>query len=245
MPDVSAVLIASAAGLGAFHTLVGVDHFLPFVLIAKARDWSVRKTLGVTAACGIAHVLSSVLLGTVGIALGMAADRMALWEGYRGDLAGWLLIAFGTVYAVWGFRHGRDKAHRHAHVHQDGTVHSHAHDHRHPGGERIVHAVHNHSAAKPSHLPTTGALFVIFALGPCEALIPLLIGPAFERQYATIALVMLAFGVATLGIMLTMVALGIRAAHALPKLQGLERYAHGLAGIGIAFSGLSVRWLGI
>ena len=99
MPDVSAVLIASAAGLGAFHTLVGVDHFLPFVLIAKARDWSVRKTLGVTAACGIAHVLSSVLLGTVGIALGMAADRMAARPLRRR-----LVARFGTA------RSRRDRA---------------------------------------------------------------------------------------------------------------------------------------
>ena len=44
MIDVT-VLITTAAYLAFLHTLVGVDHSLPFVVLGKARGWSLRRTL--------------------------------------------------------------------------------------------------------------------------------------------------------------------------------------------------------
>ena len=37
------VLLISAASIGFFHTLFGPDHYLPFIVMGKARKWSVKK----------------------------------------------------------------------------------------------------------------------------------------------------------------------------------------------------------
>ena len=58
-------LIATALWLGFFHTLVGPDHYLPFVALQRARDWSMTRTLVIAAACGIGHVASSILVGGI------------------------------------------------------------------------------------------------------------------------------------------------------------------------------------
>ena len=70
MPEELAVLSVTAASIALIHTLLGPDHYLPFIVMARARRWSMRKTACVTLLCGAGHVLSSVLLGGVGIAAG-------------------------------------------------------------------------------------------------------------------------------------------------------------------------------
>ena len=71
----SALNIA-AASIGFFHTLLGPDHYLPFVMISWARKWSGFKTMIVTFLCGIGHVGSSVVLGLAGVALGIAVNKL-------------------------------------------------------------------------------------------------------------------------------------------------------------------------
>lgn len=98
MPEEYAVLIVIAASIGFLHTLLGPDHYLPFIVMARARQWSLLKTAWITFMCGLGHVASSVLLGIVGIALGIAVSKLEGIESFRGDLAVWALIAFGLVY---------------------------------------------------------------------------------------------------------------------------------------------------
>ena len=125
-----AVLVGTAAAIGFVHTALGPDHYLPFIAISKARGWTARKTLLVTAACGVGHVLSSVVLGFVGIGLGVALFRLEAIESFRGDAAAWLLIAFGFTYLVWGLHKAfRGKQHEHEHSHADGLIHAHSHEH--------------------------------------------------------------------------------------------------------------------
>jgi len=63
------ILMISAASTGFLHTLLGPDHYLPFIVMGKARRWSLWKTAWITIVCGIGHIGSSVSLGMVGIAL--------------------------------------------------------------------------------------------------------------------------------------------------------------------------------
>ncbi len=119
--DMSAELTAlliTAASIGLIHTVLGPDHYLPFVAMASARNWSRSKTVVITAFCGIGHVLSSVVLGLIGAAIGTAVTSLEIIESVRGDLAAWALIAFGLVYLVWGLRRAA-KRHSHSHVHAD------------------------------------------------------------------------------------------------------------------------------
>jgi hypothetical protein len=127
------ILLTTAVTIAAVHTLVGVDHTLPFVAMGRARGWTLRKTLGVTALCGLGHVASSVVLGVAGIALGVAAHRLEWIQSGRGSLAAWSLIAFGAFFVGRSLMRGH-RAHRHVHehAHHDGVVHAHEHPERRP-----------------------------------------------------------------------------------------------------------------
>jgi len=64
---------------------------------ANAQQWPRRKTLFVTFLCGIGHVLSSVILGMIGIAFGVALHKLQFIESVRNDSLAWRLIAFGMI----------------------------------------------------------------------------------------------------------------------------------------------------
>lgn len=104
MSDETFVLSATAISIGVIHTLLGPDHYLPFVALSQAGGWSARKTLGVTIACGLGHVAGSVVIGIGGLLLGVAVMRLETLEAFRGDTAAWLLIGFGLACLVSGVR---------------------------------------------------------------------------------------------------------------------------------------------
>ena len=45
-------LYITAATIGFIHTLFGPDHYVPFIVIAKAKNWGASKTLILTILCG-------------------------------------------------------------------------------------------------------------------------------------------------------------------------------------------------
>lgn len=110
------LLLISAASIGFLHTVFGPDHYLPFIAIGKARRWSITKVMGVTLIAGIAHVSSSVVLGLIGVACGIAVTKLEFFESVRGSIAAWMLIAFGLVYFVWGVRRAIKGHHHHHHM---------------------------------------------------------------------------------------------------------------------------------
>jgi len=238
-------LLLTAAFVGCAHTLLGPDHYLPFVMMGRVWRWSRARTLAVTLACGVAHVLSSVVLGAVGIGLGVAVTRLAHIESVRGEWATWGLIVFGTLYGAWGLvRAKRGHAHAHFHVHANGTAHTHQHAHR--GEHMHVHAEQAAQGARPEAVrrATPWVLFTIFVFGPCEPLIPLLMLPAARHSVAGVVLVTTVFGVVTLATMATVVLLCLAGVERL-RLAWLERYSHALAGGALAACGLAIMFLGV
>lgn len=214
MGDHLTVLLSSAVAIALTHTLMGPDHYIPFIVMARAGDWSRRKTYWITTLCGVGHVLSSVLLGLIGVALGIALGKLEEIESSRGALAAWGLILFGTGYGLWGlYRAWRRRGHPHPHPDQVVSM-------------------------------TPWILFTIFAFGPCEPLIPLLMFPAAEHSLWGVALVSAIFGAVTIATMLLMVALGVRGVSLL-RWGWMERYTHALAGLVIAASGLAIQFLGL
>lgn len=235
-PEFLALLLA-AAGLGFVHTVLGPDHYLPFILMARAGRWSPSKTAIITIFCGLGHVLSSVALGILGIALGIGIARLEGVEQARGDLAAWALIAFGLVYMIWGIRRAfRHRPHGHVHQHPDDIMHNHRHDHTHEH-------THVHEASSGPKM-TPWILFVIFILGPCEPLIPLVMYPAASHNTSGIILVTAAFALTTLITMTTVVMISLSGLKLLP-LQKLERFTHAIAGGVILICGISIRFLGL
>jgi nickel/cobalt exporter len=191
----------------------------------------------VTAACGVGHVLGSIVLGLVGIAIGAALHRLEWIEGVRGDLAAWALTAFGLVYMAWGLRRAwRDREHSHEHVHSDGTRHRHTHAHHTRDEHLHVHVQVDTDSVRSL---TPWALFIVFILGPCEALIPLLMYPASQHSWWGVSLVVVAFAVTTILTMLAIVYLAVRGLERLP-LKAAERYTHALAGAALSVCGLGI-----
>jgi len=231
-PAGSAALIATAATIGVVHTLLGPDHYVPFIALARSRAWSLRKALGVTAVCGVGHVVGSVALGALGVAFGWALGGLVAIEEWRGTTAGWLLLGVGIAYTAWGIRRAlRNRPHEHLHAHADGVLHKHGHDH---------HGAHAHP-----HFGAAGkwlgpwSIFVIFVLGPCEPLIPVLMYPAAQGSWLAVAAVAAVFAAATIGTMLSVVAVGALGLSRLPA-AGLERWSHALAGAALALCGVAV-----
>jgi len=246
MSDGLLVLCGTAASIGFLHTLLGPDHYLPFVAMARAGQWSLKKTLAITLLCGLGHVLGSIVLGFVGIAFGIGVLKLEGIEAFRGDLAGWLLLAFGLTYTAWGVRRAiRHRPHTHWHAHADGMVHTHQHVH---AGEHVhVHTPaltpHAHAGRKtdvPSMTPWI--LFTIFIFGPCEPLIPILMYPAAVGSLGGVLLVTAIFALTTLATMTTIVALAHTRMGA-GRSAGWarwERFSHALAGAVVTACGLAI-----
>lgn len=231
--DPSTSLIALAAATGFVHTLAGPDHYVPFVVLARARSWSIAKTAVVTALCGVGHVASSVALGLIGIAIGAAIFRLESIESMRGDLAACAMIAFGLAYAVWGWRRRmRRKQHEHVHWHADDTVHSHPHKHE-------EEHVHIHERDSHGRSITPWLLFLVFVFGPCEVLIPQLMVPAASGNAGLLVTVVVVFALTTIGTMLAIVlamTLGLKRL----ELRWLQRHMHTVAGATIAACGVLI-----
>lgn len=203
------ILLITAASIGFFHTILGPDHYLPFVAISKARNWSQSKTLLLTILCGFGHVLSSIVIGLIGVAFGTALSKLEFIESVRGDLAAWVLIAFGLVYLIWGLRQAYKNKHPHHH--------------------------HNKKSLTP------WILFIVFVLGPCEPLIPILMYPAAKSSLMGMFLVAGVFSIVTIATMTSIVYVltgGIK----LFKFSSLERYSHALAGFVILVCGVAIQF---
>ena len=229
------IILLTAASAGFIHTILGPDHYVPFIVMSKARNWSLKKTLLTTVYCGLGHVASSIIIGFAGIAIGVGISRIEAFESLRGSLAGWAFFVFGFAYMVWGiFRAVKNKPHAHIHFHSAGEAHTHEHTH---------HDEHVHVHQKEARSLTPWALFIIFVLGPCEVLIPLVMAPAANHDTNGIAAVALLFSVITVTTMCAAVTIGYYGLKVLPK-TNVDRYMHAIAGATISLSGFAILFLG-
>jgi nickel/cobalt transporter (NicO) family protein len=230
------LLAGTAVTIGFIHTLIGPDHYVPFIVMGEARQWTIRKTMLITFICGLGHVLSSVVLGFIGIAAGISLSRLEFFESFRGNIAAWLLIAFGLVYMLISLRSlYRKKKHVHTHHHTDGSDHEHEHNH---------FSGHSHIHVEDKKNVTPWVLFLIFILGPCEPLIPLVMYPAAENNMSGVIMVSLLFSVVTIATMMSIV-LSFRFGLSRINLRPLERYVNVIAGAVIMISGLAIQFLGL
>jgi nickel/cobalt transporter (NicO) family protein len=230
-------LLITAASIGFFHTLFGPDHYLPFVMMSWAKNWSAAKTAVITFLCGLGHIASSIVLGFIGIAVGIAVNRLVNVESFRGNIAAWLLVAFGLVYMVWGIRRAiRNKPHSHSHLHTEHLAHNHPHSH---SDEHLhIHDYQNKMSITP------WILFTIFIFGPCEPLIPLLMYPAAKNSVGNLLMVVCVFGTVTISTMLGTVLIS-RAGINLIPLTKVQHYSHAIAGASIFLCGLAIVFLGL
>jgi nickel/cobalt transporter (NicO) family protein len=106
------LLVASAAVVGFIHSLAP-GHWLPVVLAARTRAWSLKLALVGALVAASGHVLVSAAVGVGSIAL--ESQLLVSPDHHAAERYGAvLLIAFGLAYAAYGyFRHSRCAGHGH------------------------------------------------------------------------------------------------------------------------------------
>jgi len=226
------LLMIAAVSIACLHTVTGPDHYVPFIVLSKSRGWSFSKTIFWTIVCGCGHVWSSVLLGLGGAAVGWSLSKVSGLEHVRGGIAGWALVGFGLIYGIWGLiKVKQGSLHKHFDVYDDGSVYVYEHKH----GQAV--------APKERHAVTPWVMFLIFVLGPCEPMIPLLYFPGAKNSLAGIILLIIVYTLFTLATMVLMVVLGYYG-YAFLKTEKLEKYVHVLGGITIFICGAGMVFLG-
>ena len=232
MPSEIILLMIASVSIAFLHTVSGPDHYLPFIALSKARGWSYSKTIQWTIVCGLGHIASSVLLGLGGAALGWSLSSVNGIENIRGGVAGWLMLFFGIIYGSWGlYRAFKNNPHKHFSFEDDGTLYVYQHKHN----EAIV--------TRERHKVTPWVMFIIFILGPCEPMIPLLYFPAAKSSWMGMVLLISIYSVVTLVTMLTLVLLG-RKGISFINTDSMERHVHSLAGLTIIICGAGMLFMG-
>lgn len=227
MSDITPLLI-STIGIAVIHTLTGPDHYIPFIALSKSKKWSISKTIGWTIFCGTGHVLSSVLLGLGGASIGWGIDKLNFIENRRGDIVAWALIIFGTVYFIWGIINAyRNRVHKHFESDNEGNMFVYEHKHS--------------TFALPinKYKLTPWVMFIIFLLGPCEPMIPLLFAPAVNNNLVGLITLVFVYTSFTLLTMLSMVILGYFGL-AFTNTKLLERYMHAIAALMLIICGAGI-----
>ncbi len=222
-------LVLSAAGIAFVHTFAP-DHWMPFAALARAQKWSRARLVGVTLVAGLGHVGSSIAVGFLGLWLGYALDAIQWLQGHRGTASLYMLMVFGVLYAMWGIYRARKWKDAHGHGH---GVHTHAHGHE----------AHHHHPHDPDRRITVWSMFVVFVLGPCEALVPIMFAGV---QVGTVGVVSVtaAFSAVTMATMVVL-ALMAHAGFRLIRHEFLERHIHALTGATITATAAAVLILGI
>ncbi|NJB83425.1 urease accessory protein UreH domain-containing protein [Wenyingzhuangia aestuarii] len=215
------ILLSTAISIGVIHTLTGPDHYVPFVVMAKSKGWTLKKTSSVTLMCGLGHVSSSILIGIIGIIFGVGLSKIEFLESQRGDIAGWLFIIIGALYLIFGII--------------KRITYQKPHTHKLP---KFLTRKNSDRKISP------WSLFLIFVFGPCEVLIPMLMYPAAHENSTAILLVSVTFSIATL---LTMLAVVLPLSFLTVKIpfKNIHKYSNVLVGITLLTCGISIIFLGL
>lgn len=231
MTGTSSLLFVTAAATAAFHTLIP-DHWLPFVLVGRARGWSARTTALVAGLSAVVHVALSAALGLLAIRAGELTARAV---GHRLERAsGALLVVFGVAYALWAWKKG-------GHFHPGGALLHGAERPACDGHEGDDHPEHLHYHADQAWIRAgKGAVPLALAVGlnPCVLVLPIMVATA-ERGAGTVAAVTLAYSATTVLFMVGLSVAGVVGARRIP-VPPAARHMEAASGVLIALVGAAV-----
>ncbi|MDD3179654.1 MAG: hypothetical protein PHQ04_04805 [Opitutaceae bacterium] len=207
-----------------FHAAIPT-HWLPFVLVSRARGWGGPKTFAVTVLAGLGHVALTTLLGLCVAWFGFQLDeklgRLFPW------IAGGTLIAIGLYY-FWRQWRGGGVCHH-------ALLGGHHHPSEHCGREEG----HSHwdDELKDSALVSNRAgdwtaitgLLVMLTLSPCEGFLPVYLS-AVQFGWRGFVVLSLILAVATLTGMTLFAWLALLGLGKI-EVKNLERYEAALLGV--------------
>ena len=173
MSATTPALLAAAAGVGFGHAVLP-DHWVPLAVLGRTRRYPLTRVARLSGLAGVAHVLVSIVLGGVIIAVGLQFRSSV--EGAQDTIIGCLLIATGVGFAIvelTGRGHHRAPRHGHAHGHRNALGHGHGPADR-PAPEPAASEFDAPSAARDGRLRGLAAVMVPFgaAASPDLTILP-------------------------------------------------------------------------
>jgi hypothetical protein len=109
--------VIAAAGVGFGHAILP-DHWAPLAVLGRTRRYPLRTVARMSGLAGVAHVLVSIALGAVIIAIGLQFRSTV--ERAQSAIVGSLLIATGLAFLGLELT-----GHGHSHPHADDDAHEH------------------------------------------------------------------------------------------------------------------------
>ena len=139
MSSTAPALLAAAAGVGFGHAVLP-DHWLPLAVLGRTRRYPPGRVARLSGLAGIAHVLVSIVLGAVIVAIGLQFRSQV--KGAEDTIVGVILLATAagfTIVELTGRGHHHDHDHSDEHMTQANGHDQHPHDehtHAHRQGTR-------------------------------------------------------------------------------------------------------------
>lgn len=93
--------------MGFAHAILP-DHWVPLAVVGRTRRYPLTRVARLSGLAGVAHVLVSLLIGAIIVAIGLQFRSVVLHA--EDAIVGGLLIATGVVFAVFEFA---GRGHRH------------------------------------------------------------------------------------------------------------------------------------
>jgi nickel/cobalt exporter len=220
-------LLAAAAGVGFGHAILP-DHWVPLAVLGRTRRYPLSRVARLSGLAGIAHVLVSIILGAVIIAVGLQLRSTV--EHAQDAIVGSLLVATGVLFLgleLTGHGHGH---------HHDGDHDDHGHsEHDHAQGHDDNHE-HDHDGQRHSLL----SIMVPFgaAASPDLTILPVFLAATTAGAGAAIGSVVV-FGAVTIA---TIVGLTLFATAGGYQIRGewLERWGNVLTAVVLLAIGVLV-----
>jgi nickel/cobalt transporter (NicO) family protein len=139
-------VLAAAAGVGLGHAILP-DHWVPLAVVGRTQNYPLARVARLSLLAGVAHVLVSLLLGAIIIAVGL--QFRSTIESAQNTIIGLVLILTGVGFAALelsGRGHSRARAHGHPRAEHRELSQPHA--------PRLEHA-HLHSPAESDAIVTS------------------------------------------------------------------------------------------
>lgn len=231
MSGTTPALIAAAAGVGLGHAILP-DHWVPLALVGRTRGYSLGRVARLSGLAGATHVLVSVLLGGVIVAVGLQF-RTAI-QHTQDTIVGLLLVATGAGFVLLELS---GRGHMHSHTGEHGHGHRH-HDH---GDRHHRHASHGAAgSASQGRVQSLAGIMVPFgaAASPDLTILPVFLAAAAVGAGTAIGS-LVAFALATIT---TIVALTLLATVGGYQLRGrwLDRWGNAITAAALLVIGTLV-----
>lgn len=221
MPSAVLTTVALTGFTVAFFHAAMPTHWLPFVLVGRARHWTRGRTLAVTALAGLGHVALTSLLGLAIAWFGFQLEEKM--EAFPWVVGG-LLLAFAGYFGWRQF-----SGHGICHHHPPG---SHHHASEHCGHE--AEGSHWQEELKDSPLvadrggewAAISGLFMMLTLSPCEGFLGVYLSAVQFGWWGFVVLSAI-LAIATLAGMLVFTWLALLGFERM-RVKSFERYEAGL-----------------